>query len=301
MFINIDKSMVLDKFDSLIYCYCKFRSLDEEKGYYNFNTDSLLEDMNFKNNERNWAYIDEAIKNLDRKGKLYYYEYADNSYVIVPDGYEPDMLFYFRLYKHEFDLLIDETKSPIENSKLLHYYCWLLSHLDLKTQTFAMSYDFIHEGYDITDKTVKKRNDKLVGLGLISVNTEYKDGMYTSNFYKRLYAEETMLDKPADIDAVEELDETDDMYEIEAEILENVETKPTVYVNSDADAPIEKIKFNLAKQGDFYLCSDDLIGNDIFDVDENWTFIEELLLKYRGKFNGKTSELAVKELNKCMN
>jgi len=121
--------------------------------------------------------------------------------------------------------------------------------------------------------------------------------MNTINVYKRLYAEETKLDEPADMD---------DMDETEEEMSDNVDTiathniviKSTVYVNSDVDAPIEKINSNLAKQGDFYLCSYDLIGNDIFDVDVNWTSIEELLLKYREKFNGKISDLAVKELKK---
>lgn len=284
MFINIDKSMVIDKFDLLVYCYTIFRSLDEEKGYYSFSIDSLLEDMNIKINERNWIYIDKAIENLESMCKIFDNQYERDSYVIGTLGYEPDIV-YFKLYKHEFDLLIDETKSLIENSKILHYYCWILSCLDLKTQTFPMSNSFIQKGYDITDKTVKKNNDKLIELGLVSVSTEYQDGSNTTNFYKRLYFEEIKLDEPADMDEYEE-------------ISENIEIKPTVYIKLDADEPIEKINSLLAKQGNFYLSLYDLIGNDYFEVDTNWTSIVELVPKYREKFNDETSVKALEELRK---
>ena len=240
MFINIDKGknkgLILEKFDLLVYCYGLFRSLDQEKGYYTFNTDSLLEDMNIKNNDRNWRNIDDTIENLDRKGKIFpYYPTNDDSYSISLMGYEQDRI-YFRLYKHEFDLLIDSSKSLSENAKSLHYYCWILSHLDLMTQTFSMSYKFINDGYGSSDKTAKKYNDELVKLGLISVTTEYQDGKNTTSLYKRLYSEEAMVEE------LNDMDEDVGMDEIEEEILEDVEIEPTVYVNLDADEPIEKIK-----------------------------------------------------------
>lgn len=290
MFINIDKSLGLDRFDLLVYCYTMFKSLDEVKGYYIFSTDSLLEEMNFKINERNWVCIDKATEKLEKKGKIFDYQYERDSYAIGTPRYEPDMI-YFRMYKHEFDLIMDESKSVTENAKLLHYYCWLLAHLDLKTQSYLMAYKFILEGYGRSDKWVKKYNDELVRLGLISVSKAYKDGMYTSNFYKRIYSEETKLDETAERDESEEKIPDNP---------ENIVFKPITYVNSDADAPIEKINSNLAKQGHFYLCADDLINNDHFDVNYGYISIEKMLLQYREKFNGITSIKAVAELNKLI-
>lgn len=285
MFIIIDKSLAFDKLELLVFCYGIAKSLDENKGYYTFNTESLLEDMNMKNNERNRKNIEDVIWNLDRKCKIFPYEYADESYCICHIGYEPN-IFYFKLYKYEFDLLKDKSKSLSENAKLLHYYCYILSRLDLITQTFSMSNSFIRTGYDITDKTIKKYNDRLIELKLISVNTECKDGINTSNFYKRLYVEEMVVKEPSYIDTI---------------ATDSIENKPIVYVNVDADAPIESINRYLAKQGIFYLCIDDLnipYCNDYFDVSTGWSRIEEFLLKYREKFNGVTSAKAIKELNK---
>jgi len=84
---------------------------------------------------------------------------ADDVYLIKKPK---ECIPYFSLYYSEFE------KLKYDN-KLLHYFCFILSKLNNKTQRFPIANSIIEKEFGITNKTAKTYNGKLEELGLIKV------------------------------------------------------------------------------------------------------------------------------------
>jgi hypothetical protein len=165
IFINKDIFKQLADDELLIYCYGVFEA--KANMYHKFSISILNHDLKLNSNKLQ-ARIKNALDGLIVKGLIE--NPAKDVYIICkPEKPKTEQgQYYFVLYDIEFEAL----KS---NSKLLRYFCFILSCLNNKTHQWQLSNSFIQKGSGISKATIISYNKTLTELKLIEVITTKKD------------------------------------------------------------------------------------------------------------------------------
>lgn len=157
---NIYKQLTDDEL--LIYC---FATLETRRNItFTFSKKMLFHYLNADTRTRKLK-IKSGLDSL--VARSFIIKVSDDVYMVQEtkvDGY------YFVVYRNEFEALK-------EKSKLLNYFCFLVSCFNNKTHQFTMSNSFIRRGYkekkdsekSISNKTVIKYNKILESLDLIEI------------------------------------------------------------------------------------------------------------------------------------
>ncbi|MFL0248381.1 hypothetical protein [Candidatus Clostridium stratigraminis] len=162
IFINKDVFKQLTDDELLIYCYGAFQTKRNEEFIF---SSSILNYYLNANTRKQQNEIKTALNGLIAKDLIL--NVANDVYIIDETKISKA---YFVLYHNEFEALKDKK------SKLLKYFCFLLSCLNNETQEHKMSNSFIQNGYKellgnefISKPTIIKYNDELQKLNLIEV------------------------------------------------------------------------------------------------------------------------------------
>lgn len=161
-FIFIDKDIFkqLTEDELLIYCYGAFQTKLNEEFIF---SSSILNYYLDADTRRQQNKFKTALESLVAKGLIL--NVANDVYIIKETKKTKA---YFVLYDIEFEALKG-------NSKLLRYFCYLVSCFNNETQQWKLSNSFIQKGYGISKATIISYNKALTELNLIKVITRKKD------------------------------------------------------------------------------------------------------------------------------
>lgn len=189
MYINKNIFNQLTDDELLIYCYGALQTKRNEEFIF---SSSILNYYLNADKRKQQDKIKSALDGLIAKGLII--NVANDVYIIKETKkVEP----YFALYNIEFEALKG-------NSKLLRYFCYLVSCFNNKSQQWNLSNSFIQKGFGISKGTVIKYNEELEKLNLIQVLTSKKESNANNiNIIKRVHVDEDYINKTKEVKAID--------------------------------------------------------------------------------------------------